>query len=149
MGLKMAPKWIDLSECMQCFKAAGQRCKAGSSCSHISSVSRLHITCISSLPAMTDTDASAGNPPTNPFLCTHHLPQIPFGKSSPNQLFFVFSTEFVCFQSVLFGTGLLNLGFWLLLVPIIVPFPPSLFVSCHNLLLPNSFSPIVLIHGWV
>ena len=76
----MAPKWIDLSECMQCFKSAGQRCKQASSCLHISSVSRLHITCISSLPAMTDTDASACNPPTNPFVCTHHLPQIPLGK---------------------------------------------------------------------
>ena len=32
------------------------------------------------LPAMTDTDASACNPPTNPFVCTHHLPQIPLGK---------------------------------------------------------------------
>ena len=31
-------------------------------------------------PAMTDTDASACNPPTNPFVCTHHLPQIPLGK---------------------------------------------------------------------
>ena len=82
VGLKMAPKWIDLSECMQCFKPAGQSVasKLVGSCRHISSLSLLNITlhlfqACSLLPPMTDTDA--GNPPTNPFVCTPHpLPQI-------------------------------------------------------------------------
>ena len=122
VGLKMAPKWIDLSECMQCFQLRLARTlQAGeSSCLHISSVSASTSHCIACLPPMTDTDASPANPPTNPFVCTHHLTQIPAGKSNQLQ------------PSGFFERIVLQSWFWGgLLVPGVTPnspcwLPPSL-----------------------